>query len=247
MKFSKINFLKSSPNTIQCPKSNFKEIAFIGRSNVGKSSLINMLFNNKNLAKISKKPGKTKLINHFIINDTILLADLPGYGYAKLSKVETKKINEIIQDYIENRKNLTKLFLLIDIRHELIKTDFITAISILQILYSKNRSKSTSKDLYGFFNKTSKSFYQFFITQLHFFVLLKEETLRRLEINKNNYFKSEFNFLVDVIVKNKFIEAIENSKYINNYIQKKEIDYFKNDSTVIHKVFEKIYLSLIHI
>ncbi len=123
MKFSKIKFLKSSPNTNQCPKSNFEEIAFIGRSNVGKSSLINMLFNNKNLAKISKKPGKTKLINHFIINDTILLADLPGYGYAKLSKVETKKINEIIQDYIENRKNLTKLFLLIDIRHEPIKTD----------------------------------------------------------------------------------------------------------------------------
>ncbi|RCL68909.1 MAG: YihA family ribosome biogenesis GTP-binding protein [Cryomorphaceae bacterium] len=118
-------FLKSSPNTIQCPKSNFEEIAFIGRSNVGKSSLINMLFNNKNLAKISKRPGKTKLINHFIINDTILLADLPGYGYAKLSKVETKKINEIIQDYIENRKNLTKLFLLIDIRHEPIKTDLL--------------------------------------------------------------------------------------------------------------------------
>ena len=125
MKFSKIIFLKSSPNTIQCPKSNFEEIAFIGRSNVGKSSLINMLFNNKNLAKTSKKPGKTKLINHFIINDTILLADLPGYGYAKLSKVETKKINEIIQDYIENRKNLTKLFLLIDIRHEPIKTDLL--------------------------------------------------------------------------------------------------------------------------
>jgi len=136
MKFSQINFLKSSPNTIQCPKSNFKEIAFIGRSNVGKSSLINMLFNNKSLAKISKKPGKTKLINHFIINDTILLADLPGYGYAKLSKVETKKINEIIQDYIENRKNLTKLFLLIDIRHEPIKTD------LLFINYLDNLKKS---------------------------------------------------------------------------------------------------------
>ena len=136
MKFSKINFLKSSPNTNQCPKSNFKEIAFIGRSNVGKSSLINMLFDNKNLAKISKKPGKTKLINHFIINDTILLADLPGYGYAKLSKVETKKINEIIQDYIENRKNLTKLFLLIDLRHEPIKTD------LLFINYLDNLKKS---------------------------------------------------------------------------------------------------------
>ena len=123
MKISKINFLKSSPNSSECPKSNLKEFAFIGRSNVGKSSLINMLFDNKNLAKISKKPGKTKLINHFIINDKILLADLPGYGYAKLSKFESKKINVLIHDYIENRNNLFKVFLLIDIRHEPIKTD----------------------------------------------------------------------------------------------------------------------------
>ena len=123
MKISKINFLKSSPNSTECPKSNLKEFAFIGRSNVGKSSLINMLFDNKNLAKISKKPGKTKLINHFIVNDKILLADLPGYGYAKLSKLESKKINILIHDYIENRNNLFKVFLLIDIRHEPIKTD----------------------------------------------------------------------------------------------------------------------------
>ena len=123
MKISKINFLKSSPNSTECPKSNLKEFAFIGRSNVGKSSLINMLFDNKNLAKISKKPGKTKLINHFIINDKILLADLPGYGYAKLSKFESKEINILIHDYIENRNNLFKIFLLIDIRHEPIKTD----------------------------------------------------------------------------------------------------------------------------
>ena len=123
MKISKINFLKSSPNSTECPKSNLKEFAFIGRSNVGKSSLINMIFDNKNLAKTSKKPGKTKLINHFIINDKILLADLPGYGYAKLSKFESKKINVLIHDYIENRNNLFKVFLLIDIRHEPIKTD----------------------------------------------------------------------------------------------------------------------------
>ena len=123
MKISKINFLKSSPNSTECPKSNLKEFAFIGRSNVGKSSLINMLFDNKNLAKISKKPGKTKLINHFMINDKILLADLPGYGYAKLSKFESKKINVLINDYMENRNNLFKVFLLIDIRHEPIKTD----------------------------------------------------------------------------------------------------------------------------
>ena len=123
MKLSKIDFLKSSSNSTECPKSNLKEFAFIGRSNVGKSSLINMLFANKNLAKTSKKPGKTKLINHFIINDKILLADLPGYGYAKLSKFESKKINVLIHDYIENRNNLFKVFLLIDIRHEPIKTD----------------------------------------------------------------------------------------------------------------------------
>ena len=123
MKISKIDFLKSSSNSTECPKSNLKEFAFIGRSNVGKSSLINMLFDNKNLAKTSKKPGKTKLINHFIINDKILLADLPGYGYAKLSKFQSKKINILIHDYIENRNNLFKIFLLIDIRHEPIKTD----------------------------------------------------------------------------------------------------------------------------
>ena len=123
MKISKIDFLKSSSNSTECPKSNLKEFAFIGRSNVGKSSLINMIFDNKNLAKTSKKPGKTKLINHFIINDKILLADLPGYGYAKLSKFESKKINVLIHDYIENRNNLFKVFLLIDIRHEPIKTD----------------------------------------------------------------------------------------------------------------------------
>ena len=122
MKISKINFLKSSPNSSECPKSNLKEFAFIGRSNV-ENLAINMLFDNKNLAKISKKPGKTKLINHFIINDKILLADLPGYGYAKLSKFESKKINILIHDYIENRNNLFKVFLLIDIRHEPIKTD----------------------------------------------------------------------------------------------------------------------------
>ena len=114
-------------------------------------------------------------------------------------------------------------------------------VKILQILYSQNRSKSTSRYLYDYFNRTSKSFYQFFITQLHFFVLLKEETLRRSEINNKNYFKSEFLFLVDIIVKNKFIKAIENSKYINNYITKNEINYFKNDSKVIDQVFEKIY------
>ena len=110
MKISKINFLKSSPNSSECPKSNLKELAFIGRSNVGKSSLINMLFDNKNLAKNSKKPGKTKLFNHFIINDKILLADLPGYGYAKVSKSIRADWGVSIDNYLNKRKCLKALF-----------------------------------------------------------------------------------------------------------------------------------------
>ena len=90
-------------------------------------------------------------------------------------------------------------------------------VKILQILYSQNRSKSTNKELYDFFNSTTKKFYQFFITQLHFFVLIKEETIRQFDINKKKYYKSEIDFLVDIIIENKFIKAIENSKYIENY------------------------------
>ena len=114
-------------------------------------------------------------------------------------------------------------------------------VKILQILYSKNRSKSTNKELYDFFNSTTKKFYQFFITQLHFFVLIKQETIRRVEINKKKYYKSKIDFLVDFIVKNKFIKAIEDSKYIEQYITKNEINYFKNDIKIVEQVFDKIY------
>ena len=99
------------------------EFAFIGRSNVGKSSLINSLIQRKGLAKTSKTPGKTQLINHFLIDNIFYLVDLPGFGYSKLSKSESEKIKRISIDYITNRKNLTKLFLLIDIRHEPVKSD----------------------------------------------------------------------------------------------------------------------------
>jgi GTP-binding protein len=95
----------------------------IGRSNVGKSSLINMLTNRKELAKTSQTPGKTQLINHFIIDDTWFLADLPGYGYAKTSKVKRKEFSKLISDYILNRENLYCLFILIDIRHKPQKID----------------------------------------------------------------------------------------------------------------------------
>ena len=114
-------------------------------------------------------------------------------------------------------------------------------VKILQILYSQNRSKSTNKELYDFFNSTTKKFYQFFITQLHFFVLIKQETIRRVEINKKKYYESKIDFLVDFIVENKFIKAIEDSKYIEQYITKNEINYFKNDIKIVEQVFDKIY------
>ena len=114
-------------------------------------------------------------------------------------------------------------------------------VKVLQILYSQNRSKSTTKELYDFFNSTTKKFYQFFITQLHFFVLIKQETIRRVEINKKKYYESKIDFLVDFIVKNKFIKAIEDSKYIEQYITKNEINYFKNDIKIVEQVFDKIY------
>ena len=113
-------------------------------------------------------------------------------------------------------------------------------VKILQILYSQNRAKSTNKELYNFFNATSKKFYQFFITQLHFFVLIKEETIRQFKMNKKKYYKSEIDFLVDIIIENKFIKAIENSKYIENYISKNQINYFKNDIKIVKQVFDKI-------
>ena len=125
------NFIKSSSKTIECPKNDIPEFAFIGRSNVGKSSLINMLTQNKKLAKISGNPGKTLLINHFLINKNWFLVDLPGYGYAKISKKEKKKIENIIIDYFTQRVNISLTFVLIDIRlkPQLIDIEFMNWLS----------------------------------------------------------------------------------------------------------------------
>jgi GTP-binding protein len=111
-------FIISNSDVNKCPKPNLPEYAFIGRSNVGKSSLINMLTGIKDLAKTSGKPGKTKLINHFIINEQWYLVDLPGIGYAKTSKENLKSWTQIIEKYILNRENLMTLFMLIDSRIE---------------------------------------------------------------------------------------------------------------------------------
>lgn len=116
-------FAKSSPDVESCPNADKAEFAFIGRSNVGKSSLINAFLNNKNLAKTSGKPGKTKLINHFLINENWYLVDLPGYGYAQISKAEREKFEKLIQDYILERKSLVNLYVLIDLRHKAMQID----------------------------------------------------------------------------------------------------------------------------
>jgi GTP-binding protein len=116
-------FISSSPSLRQCPEEELPEFAFIGRSNVGKSSLINMLTGRKGLAKVSGSPGKTRMINHFLINGRWYLVDLPGYGFAKISKQERIRHRHLIEDYLLNRKTLKRVFLLIDSRHEPQKID----------------------------------------------------------------------------------------------------------------------------
>lgn len=110
-------FVISAPDEKRCPSDMRHEYAFIGRSNVGKSSLINMLLGRKDLAKTSSTPGKTMLINHFLVNDEWVVVDLPGYGYAARSKADRVKLENMIQDYILNRRQMTNLFVLVDSRH----------------------------------------------------------------------------------------------------------------------------------
>lgn len=117
MLITSARFHISSPNAAKCPGGELHEYAFIGRSNVGKSSLINMLTGQTSLAMTSSTPGKTMTINHFLINDSWYIVDLPGYGYAKRSKADRQRIEAMIKDYILNRRQMTCLFLLIDGRH----------------------------------------------------------------------------------------------------------------------------------
>lgn len=123
MEITTARFLMSNTEVGKCPPADRPEYAFIGRSNVGKSSLLNMLVDNKKLAKTSQRPGKTQHINHFLINDNWYLVDLPGYGYAKVSKAMQGKLQTYIVDYIKKRINLYCLFVLIDSRHEPQKID----------------------------------------------------------------------------------------------------------------------------
>jgi len=123
MKIKSAEFIMSNSNVTKAPKDRIPEYAFIGRSNVGKSSLINMLMGRKDLAKTSGKPGKTQLINHFKINDTWFLVDLPGYGYAKISKKKRTIFQYFIENYFKEREQLVCTFVLIDSRHDPQKID----------------------------------------------------------------------------------------------------------------------------
>lgn len=123
MQIKEVEFIKSSAKVEQCPQDGLPEYAFLGRSNVGKSSLINYLTNKKRIAKTSGKPGHTQLINHFLVDNSWYLVDLPGYGYARIGKQKRKEFAKIITDYVSQRMGLTCLFQLIDCRHDPMEID----------------------------------------------------------------------------------------------------------------------------
>src|SRR3954469_9231347 len=137
MMIKQAEYVISSPSVEKTPKPDKPEYAFIGRSNVGKSSLINMLCN-KDLAKTSSSPGKTKLINHFIINNEWYMVDLPGYGYAKTAQLQRRQWEKMIENYLRKRENLINVFVLIDSRHKPQKNDldFINKLGAWQVPFS---------------------------------------------------------------------------------------------------------------
>ncbi len=143
MEIKKATFVVSNSDYRKCPDTGLPEYAFIGRSNVGKSSLINMLTSSKNLAKTSEKPGKTQLINHFLINDEWYIVDLPGYGYARTSKISREKWQKMIEDYMLKREALVNVFVLVDSRipPQKIDLDFINFLGTngipLNIIFTK--------------------------------------------------------------------------------------------------------------
>ena len=138
MHIKSAQFVISNSDVEKCPTSLLPEYAFIGRSNVGKSSLINSICNKKRLAKTSSRPGKTQLINHFLINDNWYLVDLPGYGYARASKTQKKVFQSFITEYFKKRKQLMNAFLLIDLRHkpQIIDLNFMQWLGANQIPFS---------------------------------------------------------------------------------------------------------------
>ena len=205
MHIKKAQYIISSPDFEKCPVPDLPEYAFIGRSNVGKSSLINMLCNNDKLAKTSNQPGKTQLINHFEIisvskqgeNDSTkwYLVDLPGYGFAKISLRSRRRWEQMIENYLRKRENLVKVFVLIDSRHSPQKLDieFIQRLELWQVPYAvvftksdKEKQAVVSKNVKSFLNKLLES--QQFLPQ--HFVTSAEKKLGKNKvldlINENN-------------------------------------------------------------
>ena len=155
-------YIISNVDWQKCPTPNLPEYAFIGRSNVGKSSLINMLANHEKLAKTSGTPGKTQLINHFIINNAWYLVDLPGYGFAKVSQSQRRSWEQMIENYLRKRENLVNIFVLIDSRHtpQKLDIDFVNQLGEWQIPFAlvftkadKSTQAETSRNIKSFLNK----------------------------------------------------------------------------------------------
>lgn len=166
MLIKEAKFVCSNSYVEKCPETDLPEYAFIGRSNVGKSSLINMLTNHKKLAKTSSFPGKTQLINHFLINNAWYLVDLPGYGWAKVSKESREKWGKMIRSYLRLRKNLVCIFVLIDSRHEPLKPDldFIELLGTMEIPFvivftkiDKQSAVKTEMNIAAFKRKMSET------------------------------------------------------------------------------------------
>jgi GTP-binding protein len=196
-------FLKSSPHIGLCPHPDLPEYAFIGRSNVGKSSLINMITGLRTLAKVSGTPGKTQLINHFEINESWFLVDLPGYGYAKVSKGKREVFSEMITKYILNRENLNCLFVLIDSRLEpqAIDLTFINWLGSNQIPFAivfTKADKLSSSALNSSIAKYKKQLYETWEELPHIFTCSAVTRIGRDDIL--NYI-AEINTTSDVLVK----------------------------------------------
>lgn len=166
MVISKAAYVISSPDYLHCPEPDRPEYAFIGRSNVGKSSLINMLCHNDKLAKTSGSPGKTQLINHFSINDEWYIVDLPGYGFAKVSQTQRKKWEKMIEDYLRRRAGLMNVFVLIDSRHapQRIDVDFVNRLGEWKVPFclvftkaDKENQRTVSANVKAFLETMRKS------------------------------------------------------------------------------------------
>ena len=199
MEITKASFICSNTEWEKCPKPNLPEYAFIGRSNVGKSSLINCITKSNKLAKTSGKPGKTQLINHFIINENFYFADLPGYGYAKVSKKLRTEFQKFTLKYLENRTNLICLFTLIDLRisPQKIDIEFMEYCALKQIPFvicftkadklKKIEIKNNLEKYKGHLEEKWESFPEYFITS----AVKKNGVNEILEFIKkyNTYFK----------------------------------------------------------